>query len=296
MTATTTEGSTDVSAATLAKITETLKNLQALKDDPAATPAEAEAAAAGITRLCFRYNLSIATIGEKSSPSAYVKEEWRLDGRAQSVNQKWKYTLLYYTAQYNFCRTLYWSEGYQVIFIGKPHNVAIVKSLYEYLSSQVAYLTVKYFREAHPTNYTSLNNTEDAKTWKRSFKHGVVQGLAARMQAEQESQIKSAGSGGTALVVDTSAELDKAFDKFYGLTPEQKKRLEDASRREKERREKLTDAERAAEDAKKAKANNKKYSEKPVDYAAFLGGLAAAKDVNLNKQVESKAKATKAVK
>jgi hypothetical protein len=284
----------DLNSPEMQKIMNTLINLKALKD-AAGTPGEAEAAAAGIQRLCFIHNLDMAQIGDKGEAQVgekYSKNDWALDGNVSDPYQAWKLSLLDVIARYNFCMVLSYSRTRQVVIIGKPSNVALVKSLYEYFAGAVKRLTTKYWRAEYPNDYGRLNNTPAEDSFKLSFREGMVIGLSNRLAKQREEDLKAAGKGGHALVIDTAAELRAAYDEFYGLTPEQKAEIEKLRAEEQARIDAMTPEERAKYEKekearwKKATSSRGRRSAGPaIDYDVYGKGRSASNEVSLNKQV-----------
>lgn len=110
-------------AAVLDKI-EAMMELQAR----AGTPAEAEAAAAGITRILTKHNLELAEVarrlGQKAPKSEYVQETIEFPG-----DDGWFRTLATVLASHNFCK-FYAVKGTNVgKIVGERANIAVVTRL-----------------------------------------------------------------------------------------------------------------------------------------------------------------------
>ena len=118
-------------AAVLEKI-EKMMELQAR----AATPGEAEAAAAGITRILTKFNLEMAEvarrIGQKAPKSPYVLQHFELmkaDG--------WMRSLADVIARANFCHLHYIPNSNRVGIVGEEANIEVVKRLVTALCPQI---------------------------------------------------------------------------------------------------------------------------------------------------------------
>lgn len=100
---------------------------------------EAVAAATKAQELLLEHNLHLEDIkSEHKSPDLLI-EQVEIDSYSRRVY--WKGFLANVIADANFCKM--WWMGGRMIVVGRNHNVAIVKSLYEYLTTTVERLAAE---------------------------------------------------------------------------------------------------------------------------------------------------------
>lgn len=158
---------------------------------------EAAQAAAKAQQLLMQHNLSLEDIKAKSTFSNSIERE-ELEAHKRKIH--WKGKLAHAIADANFCK-IWWHNG-RLELAGKSHNRAIVKSLYEYLSTAIerlANLGVK----AEKLNYKNYLEQiagmgivpmpePNWRTWKSSFITGCSSRLCDRIK-EQTDRMKTEG-------------------------------------------------------------------------------------------------------
>lgn len=166
---------------------------------------EAAAAAAKAQEILTEHNLRLEDIkSEHKSPDMPI-EQVEIDSYGRRVY--WKGFLASALADANFC-AMWWLGG-RVIVVGRNHNVAIVKSLYDYLTKTVERLAaqgVKSEKEAYVVYQGEFlimgikpSVTEpNWRTWKYSFITGCTKRLAERIE-EQTRRMNAEGIPNTAV-------------------------------------------------------------------------------------------------
>jgi len=188
------------------RIVERIKKLLALTSSQ--NPNEAALAATKAQELLFRHNLSMAMVeaATEGGNSAYVADRFDSGGWMH-----WRRRLLAAVARNNFCRGVSYQGTREVGIVGEPHNVTVVKHLYDFLVRDIMRLAdigVKAERTL---------DEEENRAWKRSFYLGAVRTVAQRL-AEQRQRDIAANEQSAALVVRKDQELEEAYkEHFPGL-------------------------------------------------------------------------------
>lgn len=186
-----------------------LAYIKTLKEQ-AATPGEAEAAAAAMTRMLTKYGLSMleldARLGTMPTVSSFLYEHIDLASTAM-----WKRTLIYHIATFNFSRVIYIPGKQTVDFVGTEQNLALVQAMYAWLVLEVNALADKGWNEYRYRHMYSV------KAWKNAYRTGVVAGLGKAMHEARAAEV-AAYSGGSALVVVNDAALNEAVLQHVGKT------------------------------------------------------------------------------
>lgn len=182
-----------------------IRKLLTLAKDKAATPGEAAAAAARAQALLFEHKLSLVDVESKTGEKeAYGKEDTKLGGAKNMM--KWRQTLMFAVARYNFCRAISLGSSGVMSLIGKPTDVEFVKWLYGYLVEEIDRLARLY-----ATAHAAPNNREPMI---RQFAVGAV-GVIRQRLAEQRQKDEVATQQSTALVLVTDAAVKAAVAKWF---------------------------------------------------------------------------------
>ncbi len=178
-----------------------LARIEALAER-AGTLAEAEAAAAALSRLLLRHNLSLAEVGEhrdRADAGGVTAREHRLANGAA-----WRHYLLHALAQTHLCRAIR-HKGDRATLVGHPHNLAVVTDLYRWLSAAIERLAnrtwaarlerraAELLLAAPPETQTRFADALAAATrdmpakraWLTAFRTGAVDGIWRRLLDER---------------------------------------------------------------------------------------------------------------
>ena len=187
------------------RLVEKIKKLLALSDrtrNP--NEAEAAAAAAKVEELLMQYNLEMADIViEEEKPK--IQAESVIVGEA--TYSVWKRRLLHAVTKFNFCRSISLTGTPRVEIMGKPHNLEIVKYLYNYLSRVGAVRC----DEIYNNDIKGTLNPAEAISWKVGFYNGFVDAIYQRLK-EGQKKMETDSSACRALVVQSTAELQKYYE------------------------------------------------------------------------------------
>lgn len=210
-----------------------LARIEALADR-AGTLAEAEAAAAALSRLLLRHNLSLAEVGERrerAPGNGVTAQEHRLANGAA-----WRHYLLHALAQTHLCRAIR-HAGDRATIIGHPHNLAVVKDLYRWLSAAIERLARRAWEErierraaelllAAPPDaqprfadaMTAARETPGKRAWLAAFRTGAVDGLWRRLLDERRALEAETAPDRWALVPLLEREVEVFVgERFAGL-------------------------------------------------------------------------------
>lgn len=192
--------------------TDIIRKIRALLSKASGTENEHEAAAfAGKAHaMLSQYNISTEellrstatdageSVGKSIHPNKYVGG-WRND-------------LMNATAKYYFCKLLITREGDRKAFllIGKPHNVAVATSMFDYLEKTTIRLGRDWLKASHGTRSEQL-----------AFEKGCGWRIAARLD---EMRIAAAnqpatGGGGLPALFNNEMQLVQDFLAGMGLRP-----------------------------------------------------------------------------
>lgn len=148
---------------------------------------EASVSMAFAQNLLAKYQLSLSDIN--------VEE--RIDGEYISLNDgdrakisKWKSILLHGLAQHNFCYT--YRSGTVARLIGRQSARHAVLVMYNYLVSVIDNATEKAWSE--------YNGWEHGKTYKNSFRRGMVNRIITRLQMEAQKVAQEAKANSKEIV------------------------------------------------------------------------------------------------
>jgi hypothetical protein len=208
---------------------------------------EAAAAAAGIQRLLFTYNLTMADVPEKGEE--FVDEGFHVEGDPRASQQRWKSWLLGVVARANFCRSInrhrVWEDNAHVV--GRPANVRVVIETYKYLEANAKRQCLQAWKLYERDHYGGR------AIFNRGFFVEYVRVVNDRLQSQVKESTREAGANGSALVVQLNREVAAALERFYP-------------------------------DLRSPGESNRRIS---VSAEGMAAGYAAGKSVNLDKQVES---------
>lgn len=203
-----------------------VRKLMNLAENPSATEGEAANAAAMAQKLLIKYNLSMAQIKDVDEPSDYENRNVNL-GVAKGQVIGWRRSLLFTLAEENFCRALQWSSGplaNTMQVIGKPENIEMVMSMFEYLTATIERLSREGWDEFRKNNhgqpptiyseYTHKYQPMHYKAWLSSFAKGANLAIKVKLRAQRKEMI-TADRETTAIVLVIEEELDNAVTSFY---------------------------------------------------------------------------------
>lgn len=196
------------------KILEKLRKLMNLKESATAlgNEGEANAAAAGITRLLMEYNLTENDIPEQEKlENPIVSEEipFKMD-----INGRWYSDLVSVICEYNMCRCLIISKfnngrrkRSEFEIIGRKKNVEVVLYLISFLSHQ--FITIgkrNYVEYKHDCVWKYGKYPKSLIMYLKSFLYGCVIGLSEKL--DESKKTLETENNITALVRTTEGEID----------------------------------------------------------------------------------------
>jgi uncharacterized protein YoaH (UPF0181 family) len=175
------------------KIVEKIQKLLALGKSP--NEAEAMAAMQKAQELLALHDLAMSDIqGRADEPSEDVTREEIENGMKSAP--AWQGWILSGLAKVNHCQSFSSSGTFHLI--GKPHRIAIVKSLFSYLIDTVereqkkAMAIAKRDPDAEPNLYGTQRYSW--RKWSTDFKQGMASRIHKRL-TEQAEQTKREGTG-----------------------------------------------------------------------------------------------------
>lgn len=183
----------------------------------AGTVHEAEAASAKMQQLLYQYNVSLEQVelfAEQSGRTVKM-EEYDTDSAV------WKKSLMAVVAEAHMCRAVSRhkrnseEESRWMEVFGHTHNLIVVRDVYSWLLGHIEHLTGDYHDQAVRAG------DEDAiysvRTWKSSFRTGVVIGIKAAYDEQRHLAEDAAGDAWAIVPVleaEVMAERDKRFPKL----------------------------------------------------------------------------------
>lgn len=196
------------------KILEKLRKLMNLKESATAlgNEGEANAAAAGITRLLMEYNLTENDIPEQENlENPIVSEEIPFK---ISTNGRWYSDLISVVCEYNMCRSLIISKFNngrmkcsEFEIIGRKKNVEVVLYLISFLSHQFIAIGKRNYEEyKHDCIWKYGKSPKSLIMYLKSFLYGCVIGLSEKF--DESKRILETENNITALVRTTKSEID----------------------------------------------------------------------------------------
>ncbi|MBD2305641.1 DUF2786 domain-containing protein [Chroococcidiopsis sp. FACHB-1243] len=184
---------------------------------------EAAQAAAKAQELLMQYNLSLddVTLADAVRSDCIGAED------LESYRRKvlWKGSLASAIANANFCNA--WWSGGKIEVAGKPHNRAVVRSIYQYLVvtvERLAKLALKQERQNYQMYLDQFAGASIAsssepnwRNWKSSFIAGCVSRLCERLK-EQTHRMQTEGipnSNVSALICRQAYEKEREAIAFW---------------------------------------------------------------------------------
>lgn len=164
------------------------------------TEGEAANAAAMAQRLLMQYNVTpdeIGDVDDSIDPTAGRIDREVVDQHSKRVH--WRGNLVFALAKANCCDA--WWSSVRTTVCGKPHNRAIVKSLFDYLIATIERLCQEemqkekrrykeYLAQIQPLldegiiSPFQINTEPNWRDWGRSFRYGMSDRLVERIQDE----------------------------------------------------------------------------------------------------------------
>lgn len=196
------------------KILEKLRKLMNLKESATAlgNEGEANAAAAGITRLLMEYNLTENDIPEQEKlENPIVSEEIPFK---TEISGSWYGDLILVVCEYNMCRCLIISKynngrrkRSEFEIIGRKKNVEVVLYLISFLSHQFITIGKRDYAEyKHDCVWKYGTYPKSLVMYLKSFLYGCVVGLTNKL--EEGKKVLEKETNITALVRTTKSEID----------------------------------------------------------------------------------------
>jgi hypothetical protein len=182
----------------------------------AATPGEAEAAAAALTRLLTRYNLSVAELDHRLGNAA--RDNFAQDTVALGARTAWRRLLLATIARHHFCRALSLSGTDRAYLVGERRNLDVTRDLYATLVLEIDRMTHAAWSDALRDGSAAR---DEARSWKHAYRLGAVAGIDNAMYRARAAAIADVGSG-SALVALKDEQADAAVRKFFPNTAKQR--------------------------------------------------------------------------
>jgi hypothetical protein len=183
-----------------------IENLMTLADRTESL-GEAQAAAAGLTRLLTRHSLTMDEVTQRlhgqQRKSDYDSHEVTTDAKST-----WQQALIGQIAKFNFGRAITMGNGV-VRVVAEPHSFIVIKHLYLYLDEAFTRLANDSLADKPPQVHT--------KTWKNNFFLGAVEGVIDAMKDAQKAEAENVEHG-SALVVVKDNEVAMAFKQLYPRT------------------------------------------------------------------------------
>ena len=216
-----------------------LKKLQRLYEGAKAINSEAEAAntAAKIQNLLTQYNLLMADLDAvaDNEQATNVVEEKLGDSWSRKCGGFWDQFLLYGICKYNFCYAIVSQRrecrvnrnGKEVcemrqkyVVIGEPHNIEVVKWLFDVLAGQLYRLALKRYEEYRNDDSQALMRLFTGEkrmhrgTFLRSYLTGAAKGVQDRLKEERDRELQAQVQV-NALVLRTDQKLNDYVAENY---------------------------------------------------------------------------------
>ena len=217
------------------KILNKLRKLTALQQSARelGNEGEANAAAAGISRLLTEYNLSLNDIPENEKPSDPVDIE-DIPVYKPYSQYKWQTNLIVTLSHFNYTyslQSLHYNEkkhkGEKIFqIVGRKKNREVVSYLYSFLCHKFVTIGRQKY-EGYKLNYIkSTGLTPPTLTvYMKSFLQGCVSGLWKKLEEERSSF----GKNIIALVQSTESEINKYMENLnLKKAPKRRKSTYDA--------------------------------------------------------------------
>lgn len=214
-----------------------LKKLQRLYEGAKAINSEAANAAAKIQNLLTQYNLSMADLDSvaDNEQATNVVEEKLGDNWARKCGGFWDQLLLYGICKYNFCYVIVSrrheyrvnrngnevrEQRQKYIVIDEPHNIEVVKWLFDVLAGQLYRLALKRYEEYRNDDSQALMRLFTGEkrmhrgTFLRSYLAGAAKGVQDRLKEERDRELQAQVQV-NALVLRTDQKLNDYVAENY---------------------------------------------------------------------------------
>ena len=171
------------------KLIDKLRKLQAKANDPNISEAEAMLYAGKVAELLQQHNLSESSLNVAEQDQNITENEFK---NSKSV-LPWAREVAQGVAALYFCRIYYYArQDGRIVFVGKPHNVEIAKSMCECLMKTINRLSKEY---AHANRYSG----EGEGKMRRQFENGAGRRVMQRLfdlrrEQTREKPLRSATS------------------------------------------------------------------------------------------------------
>jgi hypothetical protein len=208
--------------------------------DRGATPEEAAAAAAKAQELVYKYQVELAEYAEVDGEASPTREGFTVVDFGLGVvfgqMTDWRRLLLAHICSANFCRAVQhtgrnWRQSYGkagnsaeevMTVVGQPHNLEVVRWMYDYLCETLEYAVKTRWAELRAPAKGSISDDERiaraaAKRthplrWKDSFLKGAVQTIGYRLRYEKQRFAQTS----TALVLASDTAVEDALRSHFG--------------------------------------------------------------------------------
>lgn len=184
--------------------------------DRAGTEGEAEAAAAAMSRLLIKYNLTESEVrqaqGKSTSPDIVVK--YHSLGKDRSRGLTWKLGLLNISAKMNLCEMVRIGETHgNAWLVGAEANIQATLFMYDHLAV--------VFQRIGRETYDNLDQWSQLQCGRAKFVYnfmiGVPQGLYLKMRADRKAQIQENPKINAVVLVNDDA-VQRKIHEHIGAT------------------------------------------------------------------------------
>ena len=197
------------------KLIDKVRKLLAKANDPSVTTEEAASYAAKAAQLLQQHNLDSSLLSEKERSEGFVIELWN---QTQATNV-WKKFVVYSAARVYMCKAVESKRWEWVVdrktklkkpvlkacweFVGRPHNIEVLKEMVEYLTKTTVRLGLQYSK--------SIGRPTPEVRW--AFEKGCGLTISQRLdEMYQEATRVKKGSDGSGLPALYSTELTLVND------------------------------------------------------------------------------------
>lgn len=166
-------------------IIERIRKLNAKANDKSVTEAEAALYAQKVAELLQQHNLSESSLDVKEDDQDVTEDRFENSW----TNNPWTHEIANYVAQLYFCDFYYIRHGQRckIVFVGKPHNIEVAKSMTDYLIKTVTRLALAYAQS--PIAKADFDWTPVRA--RNGFQRGAARRLAQRLNAMYQEQAKA---------------------------------------------------------------------------------------------------------
>ena len=185
-----------------------------LKSD---NPNEAAVAAAKLTEMLVKYNLTLSDIPEserKADPFSlsHTDKEYRLT--------EWRITLASAVARANLCRIVIENRGSQkadyLSWVGRQSNIEVAQYIYETCAADLQRICdTLWYAIFDLTKDLPPENRIHGKTWKLQFMEGAAIGVQTKLR-EETAAWQSSDTNVNALITTNANELQAYMNQMFG--------------------------------------------------------------------------------